>query len=97
MVVLKDMVMTDFKKPSGYDPITLRVVTPLRLCNSARRLPETMNNAPKKTEVTNHPVGGSSIIAEPAKALIKKPEDSQIISKTGTCLNKNEYERVIER
>ena len=89
--------MMDFKKPSGYEWITLRVVTTPTLIDSARRFPETINSAPKKTEVTNHPVGGSLIIAEPANALIKKPEASQIISKTGTSLTINEYESVMRR
>ena len=86
----------DFKKLSEYELITLRVVATHILFNSASRLPETINSAPKKTEVTNHPVAGSLMIVEPANALIKKPEDSQTISKTGTCLMTKEYESVIK-
>ena len=85
IVILRDIVMIDLKKLSEYELITSRVVTAPMLFNSARRLPETINRAPKYKQVMNHPVAGSLIIAEPANALIKKPEDSQIISRTGTC------------
>jgi hypothetical protein len=62
--------------------------------NSAVRLPETINKAPKKTKVTNQPVGGWLITIEPANALIRKPAESQIISRTGMCFIIKVYKSV---
>ena len=66
--------------------MTQRVVTPSGDLNSASRFVETTKSAPKKTQITNHPVGDSEIIVEPAIALIKKLDESHNISSTGWCL-----------
>ena len=63
--------------------MTLRVTNPWVDLNSASRFAETTKSAPKKTQITNHPVGSSEIIAEPAIALTKKLVESHSISITG--------------